>query len=330
MPTEVAVVDSANPDSSILHRAAEVICRGGLVAFPTETVYGLGADATNAEAVARVFNAKGRPATNPLIVHVHSAEAAKGCASEWPGAADLLASAFWPGSLTIVVPAAPIIAPIVLAGGSTVGLRVPSNAVALSLLRACNRPIAAPSANRSESLSPTTAEHVLRGLDGRIDLILDGDPTTGGLESTVVDLSVSPPRLLRPGLVSAERLRVLLPDLEIAPNVDASRIQKSPGRSPRHYATATPMELVADVAAMTSKPSGRVAVVAFGDFRIPIADDRVVRRNLPANAQQAARELYSLLHELDQLGLDRILVQEPPAGDDWSAVRDRLQRASTR
>ena len=331
MPTEIAVVDPVNPSASIIARAAELLRSGGLVAFPTETVYGLGADATNAAAVERIYRAKGRPATNPMIIHVGDIEAAKACSTEWPIDANRLAEAFWPGPLTIVVPASKSIAPIALAGGSTVGLRMPNNPIALALLRAVDRPIAAPSANRSETLSPTTTEHVLRTLNGRIDFILDGGPTTGGVESTVVDLSVHPPRLLRPGLVTAKTIRAHLPLLEVASGAETTEIEKSPGRSPRHYAPATPLELASDIVERVRQSTGSIAVVTFGEIKFAeSSNERIVHRRLPNDPTGAARELYGVLHELDLVGLDGIVVQTPPSGDDWSAVRDRLQRASTR
>jgi len=179
-PTVVRRVSAEQPEPSMIHEAAEVLRRGGLVAFPTETVYGLGANALDAQAVESIFVAKGRPPTNPIIVHVADVEAAKSLAASWPAVADQLAKRFWPGSLTLVVPKHSCVPDVVTAGGSTVGIRVPAHPVALALLQAAKLPIAAPSANRATQLSPTTAEHVHRGLDGRVDLILDAGPTSGG------------------------------------------------------------------------------------------------------------------------------------------------------
>jgi L-threonylcarbamoyladenylate synthase len=308
MTTEVVTLDPQRLDKDVLQHAADILRRGGLVAFPTETVYGLGADATNPQAVARIFEAKGRPATNPTIVHIADVSAAKACAAKWPKEADEVANAFWPGPLTIIVPAAP-----------------------LALLKAAGKPIAAPSANRSESLSPTTAEHVLRTLDGRIDLILDGGPTTGGLESSVVDLSVAPPRLLRPGLISLEELRAVLPDLEVGASTDATIVSNSPGQLPRHYAPKTPLELVADMNERLNRSSHlSVGVVTFGGKRLSANfGRRLVERTLLNDPLAAAQSLYAVLHELDAMNLDLIVVELPPVGDDWSAIRDRLQRAST-
>jgi len=339
MDTEVVRVDPKNPDAGAIGRAAAIIQSGGLVALPTETVYGLGADATNPAAVERIFEAKGRPATNPTIVHVADREAAKACAAAWSMEADALAAEFWPGPVTIVVPAAAGIAPKALAGGTTVGLRVPGHAVALALLQAVGRPIAAPSANRSEGLSPTTAEHVLRTLEGRIDLVLDAGPTSGGLESTVVDLSARPPKLLRPGLIAAERLRTLVKELEVGVSIDATEtmsareavaLEKSPGMMARHYAPATALELCGDMARRLEELAGlRIGVVGIGEELTVAAGGRVVFRRLAGDAVGAARELYAVLHELDTMGLDLILIAAPPMSDDWSAIRDRLQRAAT-
>ncbi len=199
MHTELLAVDPFSPEPERIARAAEVLRRGGLVAFPTETVYGLGANALDPNAVAGIFHAKGRPANNPVIVHVAEARDVLRVVADWPEIAERLAQRFWPGPLTLVLPKRAGVPDVVTAGGPTVAVRVPAHPVALALLRAVGVPIAAPSANRSTQLSPTRAEHVQRGLDGLIDLILDGGPTTGGLESTVLDVTTTPPRLLRPG-----------------------------------------------------------------------------------------------------------------------------------
>ncbi len=194
MRTEVLAVDAHVPQSDRIARAAAVLRGGGLVAFPTETVYGLGALALDAAAVGRIFAAKGRPANNPVIVHIADLKQIEQVAAEWPDAAERLARRFWPGPLTLVVPRNADVPDATTAGGPTVAVRVPAHPVALALLRAVGAPVAAPSANRSAELSPTLAEHVLRGLDGRIDLVLDGGPTAGGIESTVLDMTTSPPR----------------------------------------------------------------------------------------------------------------------------------------
>ena len=234
-----------------LRHAAEVLRGGGLVAFPTETVYGLGADALDPAAVARIFAAKGRPANNPLIVHVRRVEQARRLAANWPEAAERLAAEFWPGPLTLVVPRAAMVPEIVTAGAATVALRIPLHPVAQALLQAADLPIAAPSANRSNQISPTTAEHVLHGLGAAVDIVLDGGPASGGLESTVLDLSTNPPRLLRPGLVRPSEIERLIGPIacpELAPPdaaVDLAAALPSPGMQRRHYAPRAPMECIA-------------------------------------------------------------------------------------
>src|SRR5579871_398484 len=245
MKTRVLLIDATSPEAEILAEAARVMQRGGLVAFPTETVYGLGANALDTSAVARIFVAKGRPANNPLIVHVPSAVEAQKVAVEWSLSAAGLAQRFWPGPLTLVMRKHSSIPANITANGPTVAVRVPAHPVALGLLRAAAMPLAAPSANRSTELSPTRAEHVLRGLDGRIDLLLDGGPTAGGIESTVVDLTTVPPRLLRPGLVSVAELESVLGTLTRIESVSQTeRVLPSPGLLPRHYAPRTPVECI--------------------------------------------------------------------------------------
>src|SRR5579864_4916197 len=196
MPCTVLTVDPQAPDAAAIAEAAALLRAGGLVAFPTETVYGLAANALSADAVSRIFAAKGRPAGNPVIVHVADAAGARALVDDWPAAAERLAERFWPGPLTLVLPRSRQVPDLVTAGGSTVGVRVPAHPVALALLHACGLPLAAPSANRSTRLSPTRAAHVLGDLGDRIDLLLDGGATPGGLESTVLDLTAAPPRLL--------------------------------------------------------------------------------------------------------------------------------------
>src|SRR5262245_4177267 len=269
MTTHVLQIDASNPSCEAIEQAAAVIQRGGLVAFPTETVYGLGANALDANAVAGIFRAKGRPGNNPLIVHVTDIVAARELATEWSDAADRLAQRFWPGPLSLVVPKQSYVPDIVTAGGPTVALRVPANTVARALLSAAAVPIAAPSANRSNRISPTRAEHVLRSLDGRIDLLLDGGPTSGGLESTVLDVSRKPARLLRPGLLTREELQAALGDEVLAGNFhqadlaqSATTAMPSPGMLSRHYAPTVPMECIAGSA------MARVRELCFDEIRV--------------------------------------------------------------
>src|SRR5690348_13744143 len=210
MKTAIFPLDPSSANLEAIAEAARILRAGGLVAFPTETVYGLGANALDASAVARIFAAKGRPANNPLIIHIADASDVRKVVADWPESAGRLAERFWPGPLTLVLPRCDAVPDAVTAGGPTVAVRVPAHPVAQALVRAAGVPIAAPSANRSMELSPTRAEHVLRGLDGRIDVLLDGGPTAGGIESTVLDLTATPPRLLRPGLIGVAELEAVL------------------------------------------------------------------------------------------------------------------------
>ena len=330
MPCEVLRVDPVSPSPDVIARAAAVVRAGGLVAFPTETVYGLGANALDPAAVARIFTAKGRPAANPLIVHVAEIADARTMVAAWSDLAQRLAERFWPGPLTLVLPKHSSVPDPVTAGGPTVALRIPAHPVALALLRACGLPLAAPSANRSTELSPTEAGHVLRGLADRIDLLLDARPTMGGLESTVLDLTTTPPRLLRPGLVTITQLEALLGPIARAPS-DPAQPVRSPGQMARHYAPQTLLEVV-------THSRDRVEVLCGQGRRVgwlthhtseKIDSANVLRILMPAEPVSYSAQLYAALHRLDDLGLHCIVVETPPSGDDWLAVHDRLRRAST-
>jgi L-threonylcarbamoyladenylate synthase len=321
MKTEVVRVNPSEPEPEIIERATAVIRGGGLVAFPTETVYGLGANALTAEAVARIFAAKGRPANNPLIVHVSGVDQARELVSEWPALAERLAAAFWPGSLTLVLQKRTIVPNIVTGGGSTVALRMPANRVAQQLLDAAACPIAAPSANVSNAVSPTSAEHVERMLSGRIEMILDGGPCSGGIESTVLDLTSSPPRILRPGLVTREQIEPIAGHVEqqhVAIDSTSDALP-SPGTSPRHYAPRASLECYA-------KESDRLT--RFENL-LQQGKKAAAIDPMPWDPVAYARELYRRLHELDQQMVDYILVALPPDKPEWLAVRDRLRRAAT-
>lgn len=316
-----------------LMRAADVLRAGGLVAIPTETVYGLAAVATDAAAVRRIFAAKERVATNPLIVHVADAAMARGLAAEWPTSAEALATALWPGPLTLVVPRATRIPDEVTAGGTTVALRCPAHRLTRRLITLLGAPLAAPSANRSLAVSPTTAAHVIDSLGARVDLVLDGGPCAHGIESTVVDCTVSPPRVLRPGPVSAAALSATLGVEVGAAGSDAETgPARSPGRLARHYAPRTPLESPA-------RPAERVAALLASGARVgwltcdtvaePLASSPgLVVMAMPADSAAYAARLYAALHELDALGLDALVADPLPDTDAWRAVRDRLQRAA--
>jgi L-threonylcarbamoyladenylate synthase len=333
--TEFCCVDSTYPDTVLIDRAARLLQLGGLIAFPTETVYGLGANAFNPEAVARIFAAKGRPANNPIIVHVGGIAEARKLVTAWPDSAQKLTEHFWPGPLTLVLPRSAMVPNIVTAGGPTVALRCPSHPIALALLRSAGVPIAAPSANRSGELSPTTAGHVLRGLAGRIDLILDSGPTTAGIESTVIDLSGGVLCLLRPGPIPPAKIEALIGPIErtTAAVMATDASMPSPGMLARHYAPRTPLECFATVEALnrrakeTTESNGRCAIVVADDVALGELGNRVER--LPAAPDKYAAELYRVLHDLDEGNVDRILVLLPPDEEQWLAVCDRLLRAAT-
>jgi L-threonylcarbamoyladenylate synthase len=331
LPVHPGGVDANSP---AIVRAAQIIRAGGLVAFPTETVYGLGANALDAKAVGRIFEAKGRPTRNPLIVHLAAANQAKNVVDHWAAEAAQLAERFWPGPLTLVVPRGPQVPDVVTAGGPTVAVRVPAHHVARALLQAAGVPLAAPSANRSSHLSPTLAQHVFEDLNGRIELILDGGPTPGGLESTVVDLTTRPPRLLRPGPIEPAALEVILGPLDrLIPAVTTPSPLPAPGMLARHYAPRTAMECHEDDSrgrAMELVQAGfRVGWVTLSSLKEDLVVPGLIPVPLPLNPTEYAAAIYAVLHRLDRLGLDRIVVDLPPPSDAWLAIRDRLQRAST-
>jgi len=307
------------PDAAGIRAAVELLRAGSVVAFPTETVYGLGADAFSVKAVAEIYRLKNRPSWNPLIVHVADVAAARSLVQEWPAAADDLAARFWPGPLTLVFRRAPHLAGVG-ADNDTIAIRVPAHPVALRLLEACRLPLAAPSANRSESLSPTTAEHVLRSLPD-VPLVLDGGPSSWGIESTVLDLTTPTPTLLRPGALGLRAIRSVTGAIALPGNGPADGTARpSPGMSRRHYAPRARLILAPEVGE-TGEETGVLA------YEGPEGKNREL---LPANPREYAADLYAALHRLDDAGVATILVQEPPDTEDWLAVRDRLTRAAAR
>jgi L-threonylcarbamoyladenylate synthase len=324
--TVVVRVDPEHPEPEAIARAAALLRAGRLVAFPTETVYGLGADALDAAAAARIFVVKGRPSTNPLIVHVADTGAAKALVAEWPHNAELLAARFWPGALTLVLPRRPEVPDVVTAGGPTVALRVPAHPIALALLRAAG-PIAAPSANRSTTISPTMAAHVLTGLRGRIPMVLDGGACTGGLESTVLDLTTTPPRLLRPGLISPDEIERAIGPIQRHSGNDPGAVSRSPGQMARHYAPRATLLFGTRQDAVRLADGGKpVGWLGFGDREPP--GTRITSLAMPSEPGAYAHMLYAALHALDAAGVAWIVVETPPDTDDWLAVWDRLQRAA--
>jgi L-threonylcarbamoyladenylate synthase len=302
-------------DADLIRHAAALIRQGKLVAFPTETVYGLGANALDAGAVKKIFRVKGRPSTSPLIVHVASPEAARALTTEWPEAAERLARRFWPGPLTLVLPKRDCIPGIVTSGLSTVGLRMPANPIALALLAEAKVPIAAPSANRFTELSPTTAEHVRKSLGEEVDLILDGGPADVGIESTVLSLAGPVPLLLRPGMITAVQLEDMIGEVRVlgAPG-DGPHL--SPGMHPKHYSPRTPLVL-------HLPQTGRGAYLWFTH---PAEAVKSIR--MPADPAHYAAELYGILHALDEEALDWIAVEPPPDSPEWTGINDRLRRAA--
>lgn len=313
----------AAPTAQSVAEAARLLRGGQLVAFPTETVYGLGADATNERAVAAIFEAKGRPRFNPLISHVLDAGEARKFVL-WNQTADKLAARFWPGPLTLVLPRSPgsPISLLATAGLDTVAIRAPSHAVAQALIRAAGRPIAAPSANRSGAISPTRAEHVAESLGARVPLILDGGPCLVGVESTVLDLTNTTPTLLRPGGVPREAIEALIGPVLLSdalPSGDSAH--KSPGQLESHYAPARPMRLEA------TRVSADEGLLAFGPT-VPQGAMLTYNLSLAGDLGEAAANLFAMMRLLDRPGIGRIAVMPIPETGLGLAVNDRLRRAA--
>jgi L-threonylcarbamoyladenylate synthase len=325
-----------------IERAAAVLAAGGLVALPTETVYGLGADARNVAAVRRIFVAKRRPADHPLIVHLAGAEQLVEWCSSVPEAASTLAQAFWPGPMTLILKRDARVLDEVTGGQDTIGLRVPSHPVALELLRTFGGGIAAPSANRFGKVSPTTAAHVRAELGDDVDLILDGGACAVGIESTIVDVSGERPRILRPGSVTRGQIEAVLGtalSAGVAVGANAPRVS---GSLASHYAPRTPVRWVEtaqlsgsarDAALLpVTADAGAIGVVALAPLGTAARSTQragvVAWRTLPADPAAYAREIYARLRELDELGLSAIALEVPPDTPAWEAVRDRLRRAA--
>jgi len=329
-----AVLPTHTPQlfAAAVEKAAAFLLSGQVVALPTETVYGLAANAFDAEAVARIFNAKGRPAHNPIIVHVASLELAQECVSDWPPLAGRLAAAFWPGPLTLVLPRSSRVPDVVTAGGDTVGIRWPSHPFIQAVIRECKFPLAAPSANVSNQLSPTNATHVLKGLGDKIPLIVDGGQSQVGIESTVLDISVSPPHLLRPGMIHEQSLLAVTSELAVGPS--RAQILKSPGQLPKHYAPKANLAILswqndADLKAQSSKFEVQSSKLYFVcHTRIPSIGDRARISVIPHDPEAFARAIYAELHQCDEAGAELIVIEALPETPEWNAIRDRLTRAA--
>lgn len=316
-----------------IEQAVEVLRHGGVLAFPTETVYGLGADARNPNAVRRIFALKGRPANHPLIVHLSEASALERWAREIPSVAWRLAERFWPGPLTLILKRSPSVPDVVTGGHDTIGLRVPGHATALALLDSFGGALAAPSANKFGRLSPTSAADVVAELGDDIDCIIDGGPCQIGIESTILDISGVTPRILRPGVLGAAELAEILGQCPAGATTDSPQ---APGRLPAHYAPRSPLRVVAAdglEAAIASLIGTGTAVTVLSRERPKGARADVRWQEMSADPAHYARELYARLRDADGTGghsRDKvILVAAPPVSDDWGAIRDRLSRAST-
>ncbi|MCG9967912.1 threonylcarbamoyl-AMP synthase [Pelotomaculum terephthalicicum JT] len=341
--TKYITVDPFHPESGPLEEGGSVLRRGGLVAFPTETVYGLGANALDGRAVAGIFAAKGRPQDNPLIVHVAGPEAVGGLVKKTTGAAEALMNAFWPGPLTIILPVGEAVPAQVTAGLGTVAVRMPAHPVALGLLRAAGVPVAAPSANTSGRPSPTTARHVLSDLAGRIDLIIDGGPAGVGVESTVVDLTVPVPLVLRPGGITPEDLSRVLDAVAVDPAARSGFQGKSRPRSPgmkyTHYAPRAPLFLIeGEVKAAAAKIMDlakeyrargcRVGILAYKDGEDFSAAGEVVTAGRRDRPETVAAALYATLRRFDEMEVDVILAEGLADQGIGLAVMNRLRKAA--
>lgn len=327
--------------------AARLLMAGEVVALPTETVYGLAANAWDAAAVRRIYTAKGRPSTNPLIVHVACEAMLAECVTRWPTGAVALARAFWPGPLTMVLPAdVARVPPEVRAGGPTVAVRWPAHLLMQAVIRACGFPLAAPSANPSNSISPTTAQHVLAGLGERIPLIVDGGPSALGIESTVVDCTGAAPVVLRPGSISAEEIQRVWAGTTTQPvsqakekrsadSADSGDILRSPGQLAKHYAPRAPLAILtwtddADLnrqLAARGWAAARTYLIAYQ--QVPAAGTFARVEALPAEPRGYAQRLYAALHRADEASVGFIVVEAPPAPLAWAGIRDRLDRAAS-
>ena len=306
-----------------VRRAAEILKRGGLVAFPTETVYGLGADASSKDAVTRLYAAKWRPLDHPVIVRFADADLAFSWARDVPQAAKKLAAKFWPGPLTLILKKSVKTGDFVTGGQDSVGVRVPSHPVAQELLRAFGGGIAAPSANRFGQISPTTAAHVREDLGKDVELVLDGGPSEVGIESTIVDLSSGDPVVLRPGRISAAELEAALGSPVLARQADSPRHS---GGLERHYAPRTPARLVPthELDKEIARLKDKIAVLAFSR-----PDEQVdYWLRMPREPLAYAQKLYAALRELDSARCEMILIEAPPEAPEWAGVRDRLERAT--
>lgn len=330
--TQVILLDIALPQQQAIDVAASIIRDGGLVAFPTETVYGLGADAMNETAIQKLFQAKGRPADNPLIVHISDRGMLDIVTTGISPQGERLIDRFWPGPLTLVLKRQPEVAPSVSAGLPSVAVRMPANKIALGLIRSARTPIAAPSANVSGRPSPTAAAHVLEDLGGRIDLILDGGATSLGIESTVLDLTTEPPMILRPGTITREMLAQIIGKVEQARS--GLELRRSPGTRHRHYSPRAHVVLIEhgspeSIELICRERLKEGAVGFIGHTRLPIDEGKFFVIELGSSANDYARAIYGALRELDQKGARAIVVEGISEDGRGAAVMDRLRKAAS-
>ena len=337
---EILSTETAALFHAAVERASALLRAGELVALPTETVYGLAANALDPQAVARIFETKGRPTENPIIVHVASVEMARRCVSAWPETAEKLAHAFWPGPLTLVLPRSAEIPDIVTAGGDTVGVRWPSHPFIQAVIRKCGFPLAAPSANPSNQVSPTNAEHVCKMLGGKIRLIVDGGQSQVGIESTVIDVSVAPPRMLRPGMIHAESILAVTGSLHSGKSNEGDLL-KSPGQLPKHYSPKARLVLWSwsnekdlDRQLRAFRGTGFDGPVETSHCHIithtqvPLIGTFGRVSVIPHDSEAFARAIYGELHRCDEEGARLIIVERLPETADWQAISDRLNRAA--
>jgi L-threonylcarbamoyladenylate synthase len=353
LKTEILSTHTPALFKTAVKRAAELLCAGEAVALPTETVYGLAANALDETAVAKIFQIKGRSVHNPIIVHVAGIEMAKYCVKNWPVLADKLAKSFWPGPLTLVLPRAEKIPEIVTTGGETVGIRWPGHPFIQAVIRECGFPLAAPSANLSNHVSPTNAEHVRAQLGGKISLIVDGGQSQVGIESTVLDLTVSPPKILRPGMIHAESLaagvgRVQSSEFRVRSSEIKGKTEgalRSPGLLQKHYSPKAKLivlnwrddaDLRSQLSTLNFLPRQSKATAAqlstchvIAHTKIPSAENFAGVSVIPHDAEAFARALYAELHRCDETGAELIVVEAPPESVEWSGIADRLRRAAS-
>jgi L-threonylcarbamoyladenylate synthase len=334
--TEILPTHTPELFQKAVHRAAALLRAGEAVALPTETVYGLAANALDTKAVAKIFEIKGRPSHNPIIVHVADNEMARDCVKDFSGLAERCSRAFWPGPLTLVLPRADKIPDAVTAGGRTVGVRWPGHPFMQAVIRECGFPLAAPSANLSNQISPTNAEHVRAQLGGKISLIVDGGQSQVGIESTVLDLTVSPPKILRPGMIHAESLAAVCGEIQKTENGKrkAETALRSPGMLEKHYSPKARLvvlswrddsDLSAQLATFNLQPA-TTHIIAH--TKIPAGLGAADVSVIPHDAEAFARALYAELHRCDDAGAKLIVVEAPPAAPEWNGIADRLRRAA--